>query len=139
MPSVATPNSADNQYVNLFDLAHQEQAAPPATGGPPEGLDFLRNSPQFQQLQQLVQSQPHLLQPLLQQLGQSNPQLLQLISNNPDEFMRVIGLGAPGAPGAAPLAGDMETEGAESEELAPEPYITVTPEENEAINRVILN
>ena len=41
-------------------------------------LEFLRNSPQFQNLRQMVQAQPHLLPTLLQQIGQTNPQLLQV-------------------------------------------------------------
>jgi len=49
-----------------------------AASGGANALSFLRTNPQFQQLRQLVQTQPHLLQPLLQQLGQSNPQLLQV-------------------------------------------------------------
>ena len=73
------------QYVNLFDVAHQGAAANASSTAVPgvagaagaNPLLGLRNSPQFQQMQQLIQSNPQLLQPLLQQLGSSNPQLLQ--------------------------------------------------------------
>ena len=74
--------------MNLFQQAaalNQQQsggataptAAAGATGSAAD-LDFLRNSPQFQNLRQLVQAQPHLLPTLLQQIGQTNPQLLQV-------------------------------------------------------------
>jgi UV excision repair protein RAD23 len=90
-------------------------------------LSFLRTSPQFQQLRQVVQTQPHLLQPLLQQLGASNPQLLQMINQNQDAFMQLLMEG-----------GDMEGED-DIEGGAPGvQYIQLTPEENEAVNRVTI-
>lgn len=58
-------------------------------------LAFLRTQPQFQQLRQLVRSNPQLLEPLLLQLGQQNPQLL---------MVRVAGACRCGAAGAVTLA-----------------------------------
>ena len=43
-------------------------------------LSFLRNLPQFRDLQRSIRSNPQLLQGLLQNIGQSNPQLLQVCS-----------------------------------------------------------
>jgi UV excision repair protein RAD23 len=43
-----------------------------------EAMGGLANNPQLQQLRQLIQQQPQLLEPVLQTLGQSNPQLLQV-------------------------------------------------------------
>jgi UV excision repair protein RAD23 len=80
------------------------------------GLDFLRNNPQFQQLRQLVQESPDMLEPILQQVGLGNPQLAALISQNPDAFLSLLGEGAD-APGF---------------------QVSVTPEEAAAIDRVRL-
>lgn len=53
-------------------------AGAPRAGGSAADLEFLRNSPQFQNLRQMVQAQPQLLPAMLQQIGQTNPQLLQV-------------------------------------------------------------
>lgn len=95
-----------------------------AAGGPGEGglgnLNWLRANPQFQQLRQVVQQQPQMLEPILQSLGAGNPQLAQLIGQNPEQFLQLLGedgdddLAAP--PGAT--------------------QISVTEEEQAAIERV---
>lgn len=99
-------------------------AAAAAAGGQGLGnLDFLRNNPQFQQLRQVVQQQPQMLEPILQQLGAGNPQLAQLISQNPQQFLALLGEegddDAPLPPGAQAIA--------------------VTEEERDAIERVCLD
>lgn len=130
----------DDGNVNLFDLAAQQgrggsgggagsrgapasAAAAVAAAAAGQGfgnLDFLRNNPQFQQLRQVVQQQPQMLEPILQQLGASNPQLAQLIAQNPDQFLTLLGEDgdddAPLPPGAQAIA--------------------VTEEERDAIERV---
>lgn len=129
--------------MNLFDLAAQAgrggsggaagargagagvgaaaAAAAAAAGGQGFGnLDFLRNNAQFQQLRQVVQQQPQMLEPILQQLGASNPQLAQLIAQNPDQFLSLLG---EDADDDAPLP-----PGAQA--------ISVTEEERDAIERV---
>ncbi|CAI4217587.1 unnamed protein product [Parascedosporium putredinis] len=73
----------DEGSVNLFDLAAAQQGgggstarsggeAAPAAGAQQGfgNLDFLRNNPQFQQLRQVVQQQPQMLEPILEQLGE---------------------------------------------------------------------
>ena len=92
-----------------------------ATGAAGLGsLDFLRNNPQFQQLRQIVQTQPGMLEPILQQVGAGNPQLAQLIGQHPDQFLQLL---SEDADEDAPLP-----PGAQA--------ISVSEEEREAIERV---
>ncbi|KAI0603165.1 XPC-binding domain-containing protein [Biscogniauxia sp. FL1348] len=137
---------AEGDNVNLFDLAAQRGGGGAARGGPGGtaqaaaaaaaagagasagaagqrdlgNLDFLRNNAQFQQLRQVVQQQPQMLEPILQQLGAGNPQLAQLIAQNPDQFLSLLGEDgdddAPLPPGAQ--------------------AISVTEEERDAIERL---
>jgi UV excision repair protein RAD23 len=84
-------------------------------------LANFRNTPHFQQIRQLVQTNPALLQPLLQSIGQSNPELIRAINADPNAFLQAF------------------LEGAEGEEggMGPETTtIQVTPEERDAIDRV---
>ncbi|XXH04851.1 hypothetical protein Hte_011273 [Hypoxylon texense] len=130
--------------VNLFDLAAQQgrggsRAAPSGSaqaaaaaaavgasagagaGGQTLGnLDWLRNNAQFQQLRQVVQQQPQMLEPILQQLGAGNPQLAQLISQHPDQFLNLLG---EAGDDDAPLPPGAQT-------------ISVTEEERDAIERL---
>ncbi|KAK7429991.1 UV excision repair protein rad23 [Neonectria magnoliae] len=132
----------DGGNVNLFDLAAQHggsarggsgnssdataaaaaaAAAAGGQGGDLGNLDFLRHNAQFQQLRQVVQQQPQMLEPILQQLGAGNPQLAQLIASNPNQFLQLLGEDA----------GDDDTPlppGAQA--------ISVTEEERDAIERL---
>ncbi|KAH7037733.1 XPC-binding domain-containing protein [Microdochium trichocladiopsis] len=131
----AAPASGDAEGdggINLFDLAAQRggarggaNPASPGAGGAPGtrdlgNLDFLRNNPQFQQLRQVVQQQPQMLEPILQQLGAGNPNLAQLITQNPEQFLNLLG---EEADDDAPLP-----PGAQA--------ISVTEEERDAIERL---
>lgn len=132
-PATANPTPevpASNEPFNMF-------APPPAAQGAPQPADFsfLRNTrkpwfnilAQFQQLRQLVQTQPQLLQPVLQQLGQQNPQLLATINQNPDAFLQMLLEG-----GDATGAGDLgATPGGQQVQ------IQITEEENASINRLV--
>lgn len=91
-----------------------------AAGGSLGNLDFLRNNPQFQQLRQVVQQQPQMLEPILQQVNAGNPQLAQLIGQNPEQFLSLL---SEDSEGDAPLP-----PGAQA--------ISVTEEERAAIERV---
>lgn len=128
-PATAAPTADDDGGVNLFDLAAQRRGGPTSGGAPAAAaaaqadlgnLDFLRHNAQFQQLRQVVQQQPQMLEPILQQLGAGNPQLAQLIASNPDQFLQLLGEDAeddvPLPPGAQ--------------------AISVTEEERDAIERV---
>ncbi|KAH0372838.1 UV excision repair protein Rad23, partial [Aureobasidium melanogenum] len=131
----AQPTGAEDEGLNLFEAAAQAaqggnrgstRAAQPAqgaeaglgAGGDP--LEFLRNNPQFQQLRQLVQAQPQMLEPILQQVAAGNPQIAQLIGQNPDAFMSL-------------LAEDVDDDAALP---AGAQAISVTEEEREAIERL---
>jgi UV excision repair protein RAD23 len=103
--AAATANP--EEPVNLFEAAAQAGGrggaaasqgvgagtrATPGAGlaGAPANLDFLRNSPQFQQLRQLVQQQPAMLEPVLQQVAEGNPQLAQMIGQNQEQFLQLL-------------------------------------------------
>ncbi|KAL1601424.1 UV excision repair protein rad23 [Paraconiothyrium brasiliense] len=134
----SAPTSGGDEPINLFEAAAQAGQGRGGAGGARSGntgaaagagagaalgsnsLDFLRNNPQFQQLRQVVQQQPQMLEPILQQVGAGNPQLAQLITNHPDQFLQLL---AEDADEDAPLP-----PGAQA--------ISVTEEEREAIERL---
>ncbi|KAL2074905.1 hypothetical protein VTL71DRAFT_8685 [Oculimacula yallundae] len=95
-------------------------AAAVAAEGGLGNLDFLRNNPQFQQLRQVVQQQPQMLEPILQQVGAGNPQLAALIGQHPEQFLQLL---SEDADNDAPLP-----PGAQA--------ISVTEEERAAIERL---
>lgn len=108
------------------------------TGGTPseDPLAFLRSQPQFQQMRQVIQQNPQLLNTVLQQIGQTNPALLQLISQNQEAFVRM--LNEPTASGgSAPETGTNQgaNAGAENAMLGPG-FIQITPQDKEAIERL---
>jgi UV excision repair protein RAD23 len=122
--------------MNLFEAAAQAAQNRGGAGGARSGgtgggaaagglnansLDFLRNNPQFQQLRQVVQQQPQMLEPILQQVGAGNPQLAQMIASNPEQFLQLLAEDADDD--SAPLP-----PGAQA--------ISVTEEEREAIERL---
>lgn len=93
-----------------------------AAGGEALGsLDFLRSNPHFQQLRQLVQQQPHMLEPILQQVAAGNPQIASIIGQNSEQFLQLLGEELEDEEGALPP-------GAQA--------ISVTEEERDAIERV---
>ncbi|GIY65974.1 UV excision repair protein RAD23 homolog A [Caerostris extrusa] len=116
-----------------------------------EPLAFLRTQPQFQQMRQVIQQNPQLLNAVLQQIGQNNPQLLLLISHNQEEFVRMLnepGSGQSGTPtsgrsttgGAAPtistgaLSGNLPN--VQLEPAVGEAAAQISPQDREAIERL---
>lgn len=118
------PNS---RPLDLFGGAGQggaDGAEDPGAGA----LGFLRHNPQFQQLRQMVQANPQILQPMLQELGKQNPQLMQIISENQSEFLRLVSdAGEPGAEAAGAPPG---VEG------FPPTQIQISQGDKEAIDRL---
>lgn len=123
----AEREGAEPENVNLFEAA---AAAASRGSAPSQGragaaglanLDFLRNNPQFQQLRQVVQQQPQMLEPILQQVGIGNPQLAALISQNPEAFLQLLSEDADDEGGPLPPGSNQ---------------IAVTHEEREAIERL---
>lgn len=141
----ASPAAAGDDPINLFEAAAQAGGGqgggargagarsgmpsnPAASNNPQINMDFLRNSPHFQQLRQLVQQQPAMLEPILQQVAEGNPPLAQMIGQNQDQFLQLLsediggdaigGMGETGPmpPGAVP--------------------VSVTEEERDAIERL---
>jgi UV excision repair protein RAD23 len=150
-PANASPNPASaaatggaeggEESVNLFEAAAQRggsggapgagsnlfgSAATGATPGAAAGglgnLDFLRNNAQFQQLRQVVQQNPGMLEPILQQVSAGNPQLAALIGQHPEQFLQLL---SEDVDNDAPLP-----PGAQATQ------ISVTEEERAAIDRV---
>ena len=103
---------AGDEGVNLFDMAAAAgtRGSGGARGGAGGGaaaaaglgagaggaaggqmnMDFLRSSAYFQQLRQLVQQQPAMLEPILQQVAEGNPQLAQMIGQNQEQFLQLL-------------------------------------------------
>ncbi|KAH8739765.1 RAD23p [Cryptosporidium ryanae] len=53
-------------------------------------LEALRNNPLFHQLRSVVQQDPRILPELLVRIGQTHPDILQLITDNQEEFIRMM-------------------------------------------------
>jgi len=126
---------------NLFQLAQQQQQQQQQQhGGPPPalpggiggmagmgGIDLaaLQNSPQIQQLREVMQTNPAAAQPLIQQLAASNPQLAQLFAQNPEALFQILGGGGEdfGEDGEGPVPPGATV-------------INITEEERDAIQRL---
>ncbi|EEB05916.1 Rad23 Rhp23 [Schizosaccharomyces japonicus yFS275] len=106
---------------NLFEQAAAHAQGEEESGASGEDpLGFLRELPQFQQLRQIVQQNPQMLEGILQQIGESNPALAQIISQNPEAFLQLLAEGVDGE-GVLP-PGTIQIE--------------ITPEENQSIERL---
>ncbi|KAK4639377.1 UV excision repair protein rad23 [Podospora bellae-mahoneyi] len=128
-PAPAVEAAGDLEGENLFDLAARAGGARSGSGGTAAAgasaqdlgnLSWLRQNAQFQQLRQVVQQQPGMLEQILQQLSAGNPQLAQTIAQNPEQFLQLLSEhgddDAPLPPGAH--------------------QISVTEEERDAIERL---
>ncbi|KAK2580588.1 hypothetical protein KPH14_007710 [Odynerus spinipes] len=125
----------------------QEQLQDQGQGQGQDPLAFLRMQPQFQQMRQVIQQNPQLLNTVLQQIGQTNPALLQHISQNQEAFIRMLnepvettgGTGARVMPVSAAAVASAAASGGlsgGSNTRAPVDMIPITPKDREAIDRL---
>jgi len=138
-PQVQPNPPSTGQPQNLFQLAQQQQQlqqAPRAPGfsgseaaaggGAGMNLAALQNNPQLQQLRELMQQNPELIQPLVQQLAQANPHLAQLLAQHPEAIFQLLGADDDG-----------DGEGLPEGPIPPGTQILrITPEERAAIERL---
>lgn len=101
-PPAQAAQPAGDEPINLFEAAAQAgqqgrgggaargAGLGGAAGHAQQNMDFLRQSPHFQQLRQLVQQQPAMLEPILQQVAEGNPQLAQIIGQNQEQFLQLL-------------------------------------------------
>ncbi|KAF5101249.1 hypothetical protein D0Z00_000919 [Geotrichum galactomycetum] len=144
-PAAPTQTHDNSGEVNLFEAAANLPAD--REGGAATGLPFgadleaLRSSAQFQRMRELVRQQPGMLEPILHQLVSQNPQLAELITSNTSEFVRMLeeeytrGGDDEGDDEDEGLYEDAGEEGAETPGVT---RITITPEENDAIERLVV-
>ncbi|KAJ5501767.1 Ubiquitin supergroup [Penicillium expansum] len=123
----AAPSGGDESHFNLFEAAAQAggEGGGRSRGAAGAGAAGVWSScaatPHFQQLRQLVQQQPHMLEPILQQVAAGNPQIASIIGQNSDQFLQLLGEELEDEEGALPP-------GAQA--------ISVTEEERDAIERL---
>ncbi|WWC92221.1 UV excision repair protein Rad23 [Kwoniella dendrophila CBS 6074] len=96
----------------------------PGLGGA-GGAGGLANAPHIQQIREMVQQNPALIQPLLQQIAASNPQLAQLINENPQALYELLGAGGG--------EGDEEDDGFGGPQVM---QVNLTQEEAAAVERL---
>lgn len=139
MPAEMETETAQSSTPAAAPPAEPATAAPAASDGDGDGpgelspdspLYPLLNNPSFVQLRGFVQREPNVLPALLQELVRQEPNLVRLLNDNREDFYRLLntpidagaaGAGGPGGPGGRGVQ-----------------QIRITPEEDEAINRLVM-
>jgi len=139
------PEVAPEESAPPVSAANPSQSFPSnasSSGSEDDPLAFLRNLPQFQQMRQVIQQNPQLLNAMLQQIGQSNPQLLQLISQNQEAFVRMInepaeaGSGGGTPAGGQPAGGGAGNQQAQNIRALLGDTVQLTPQDQDAVERL---
>lgn len=101
-------------------------------------FEEFRSTPEFEQMREVVRERPEMLQTIIQQLVMSYPELQVLAASDPISFSRIIqetfGIDL------GDLEGDDYEDGTEGDVEGgqlPPGTIRITPEENEAIQRLV--
>jgi len=90
-PVVTASTSPMNQPQNLFQLAQQQQQAGVSGPGAQPNLDALRDNAQIQHLREQIGQNPALLQFLIQQVASQNPSMAQMLAENPQALLQLLG------------------------------------------------
>ena len=128
--SGAGPNT---RPLNMFGAMGEGAEGGDAGGG---ALGFLRYNPQFQQLRQMVQANPQILQPMLQELGKQNPQLMNIISENQSEFLRLVSEAGDGAGAGTDAGMDAGAPQGDGVHGFPTAQVQISQGDKEAIDRL---
>ncbi|QEO23399.1 UV_excision_repair_protein_Rad23 [Candidozyma auris] len=119
-------------HENMFEAAEAAAAGERGEDAHAEpNLDD--HSSQLATLRAALQSNPELIQPMLDQLAASNPQIAEMVEQDPEGFMRTF-LGTGGDDDD--LGFEIEGEGGEGEQEEGTVRITLTEQDESAINRL---
>merc|ERR1719192_3296827 len=125
------------------------QPAPPATGGATapstnptsqmSTFERIRQEPQFQQIRQIIRTNPHLLEQFIQQMSRENPELFRDITAHQEEFIQMLNEDADdAAAGGAPTgAQGAQLGGAGGPTITREQDGRVTLQVTEAVRQAI--
>lgn len=127
-----TSREGAQPHENMFEAAEAAAAGERGEDAHAEpNLDD--HSSQLATLRAALQSNPELIQPMLDQLAASNPQIAEMIEQDPEGFMRTF-LGTGGDDDD--LGFEIEGEGGEGEQEEGTVRITLTEQDESAINRL---
>jgi UV excision repair protein RAD23 len=128
---VSLAGSSRSLASRFVQLAQQQQQQQAAANPLADMLQGGAGGNQVQQMRQLVEQNPQLLQPLVQQLAANNPEMAAAIAQNPEMLFQLLNA-SMGA------GGDGEGDYEEGGEALPPGAIEVelTVEERDAVERV---